>query len=203
VSATQLFVAIAVAWVAIGLATSVAMARRGHSLFSWWLLGALFGPLGVVLALDAARRVSSVRPRVRHPGAGTEGAVDVLAGVDGSEASRAAIRAAADLLGPRLRRLTLAAVVGYEAAADPREWDEEEAAGRLLDELREDLAVHDPDTVVLAGRPAEALAEQARAGGYDLLAVGARGRGASKAVLGSVASALARGRGVPVLIADA
>jgi len=55
----------------------------------------------------------------------------------------------------------------------------------------------------VSGSPADALGRLAEEGGYDLLAIGARGRGASKALLGSVATRLARGTGVPVFIARA
>lgn len=53
---------------------------------------------------------------------------------------------------------------------------------------------------LLCGPPAEALSEFARAGGYQLLVVGGRGRGLSKAVLGSTASALAASCSVPTMI---
>lgn len=46
-----------------------------------------------------------------------------------------------------------------------------------------------PETELLAGRPAEALGCFAAAGRYDLLAVGSRGRGLSRLLLGSVADA--------------
>jgi nucleotide-binding universal stress UspA family protein len=57
-----------------------------------------------------------------------------------------------------------------------------------------------PDAVLLEGKPADALARFAADGGYELIAVGRRGRGATKALLGSTAEALARGADIPVLI---
>jgi nucleotide-binding universal stress UspA family protein len=42
--------------------------------------------------------------------------------------------------------------------------------------------------------------KEAVEGGYDLLAVGRRGHGASKRLIGSTASRLAHGADVPVLI---
>lgn len=44
--------------------------------------------------------------------------------------------------------------------------------------------------MVLAGKPADALARHAADGHFDVLAVGWRGRGASKLVMGSVATQL-------------
>jgi nucleotide-binding universal stress UspA family protein len=60
----------------------------------------------------------------------------------------------------------------------------------------------DPETIVLAGRPATALLGYATSKDYDLLVVGSRGHGASKAVLGSVAATLVRAPELPVLVAS-
>ena len=72
-------------------------------------------------------------------------------------------------------------------------------------ELEKERRVAAPgaSTVLLRGQPAAALQEYARAASYQLLAVGTRGEGRSLAVLGSVASSLARGTDIPVLLADA
>jgi nucleotide-binding universal stress UspA family protein len=59
---------------------------------------------------------------------------------------------------------------------------------------------HEPDSVMLAGKPADALAAHAADGQFDVLAVGSRGRGASKLVMGSVATRLSSGSATPVLI---
>ena len=54
--------------------------------------------------------------------------------------------------------------------------------------------------VVLSGAPAEVLERYAADEGYDFVVVGPRGHGASKLVLGSVASRLSRGGVVPVIV---
>ena len=54
--------------------------------------------------------------------------------------------------------------------------------------------------IILSGRPADALTEFALRDGYELLVVGRRGRGASKAILGSTAAQLASAP-IPVLVA--
>lgn len=46
-------VAIGAVWMGIGVVLAVVMGRRGHSSFGWLVLGAVLGPLAVVLAIDA------------------------------------------------------------------------------------------------------------------------------------------------------
>jgi nucleotide-binding universal stress UspA family protein len=68
------------------------------------------------------------------------------------------------------------------------------ALARVPDELN-------PQTVLLQGRPAQALLEQVRSGGHDLVVIGSRGRGGVKAmVLGSVSQEVLHGSSVPVLV---
>ena len=57
-----------------------------------------------------------------------------------------------------------------------------------------------PERVVVFGSPARALSEYAAANGYSLVAVGRRGKGIAKALLGSTASALARDERTVALI---
>jgi len=44
------------AWLATGIIAGIAMGRRRHDQFPWWLLGVAFGPLLVPLALGAEGR---------------------------------------------------------------------------------------------------------------------------------------------------
>jgi nucleotide-binding universal stress UspA family protein len=201
-SVSGLFVAVVVTWFVIGLVLAVVMGRRGHAPFSWFVLGTLLGPLALVLALDAARRERRAAGPAPAPEPARAGGLAVLAGVDGSAESLAALDAACRILGPRIARLTLAGVVTYDAAESGLAV-EREAVGRALDEAAARAAALGPRTVVLVGRPDEALARYAAEGGYDLVVVGRRGRGRSRAVLGSVASRLAAGTPVPVLIGPA
>ena len=53
-STTQIFLLIAIVWITTGLAVTFVMGRRGHDLFNWGVLGAVFGPLVLFLAVDAA-----------------------------------------------------------------------------------------------------------------------------------------------------
>lgn len=201
-------VALAVAWLAVGAVVGVVEARRGY----WrhgWILTAVFGPLAVPLA-HQRRRSAVPGPVVLARGVPGTGTIDVLVGTDGSPASRAAAHQAVDLFGPRLRRITLATVIDRDSAAPhsasllhPEPWPEEVAARQLLAGEAADLAAttgRGPETVILAGNPAEALERHACDHGFQVLVVGCRGEGATKLILGSCASHLASGAAVPVLL---
>lgn len=203
-TATTALFAVLSAWLVIGAICSFVMARRGHDAWSWAALGALFGPLVVPLALAATKRDRETAPVVAvvHEGRQGAGSVVALVGVDGSPDAEAAACNTVRLLGPRLGRVILATVLDYDAA---REGDAGkvyvEEAARMLDDAASIFCGLDPDQVVLTGRPADALVEYAREQAVDVLAVGARGRGLSTALLGSVAARAVRQHDVPVLVA--
>jgi nucleotide-binding universal stress UspA family protein len=199
VRATDALLVIAAVWVAIGIATAIAMARRGHHPWTWFLIGASLGPLAIPIAVSAAVGGPRRAPRTVETGERGTGAIDVLIGIDGSDGSLAAARAADALFRSETGRIALASVIEVNAARTPSLRERER---RLTEALRAAAAgMHGvPTTVVLEGAPAEALERYALAEGYAVLVVGRRGRSMSKAVLGSVASTLARGCEVPVLI---
>lgn len=194
-------VAVAGVWLAIGLGLSRVMGKRGHDAFAWFVLGMLVGPLAVVLALEAWRHGESPRPaRLGYagPAPGGGGPVDLLVGYDGSLESGAAIEAAQDMLGDRLGRLTVATVVPYDAGRAV-----ERTAMVSLERQAGRAGAQTPEFEVLHGRAASSLRRRAAQGGYNLLAVGTRGAGVSKAIFGSAASELASQTTVPVLLVGA
>jgi nucleotide-binding universal stress UspA family protein len=205
VTTAQIILLIAAVWLVTAVVVTLVMGRRGHDLFNWAVLSVIFGPLAILLAIDAVRREprAAAAPKRIHAGSRGPGSVRVLVGIDSSAESNAALRHAVELLGERIGVLTLAAVIDYDAAQTSRPWGVEADAERTLERSAAEVTAFDPETIVLAGAPATALAEHATTEGYDLLVIGSRGHGASKAVLGSVASKLVRHPGLPVLIAGA
>jgi nucleotide-binding universal stress UspA family protein len=194
-------IAIALGWAAIGLLLSIAMGRRGHDSFGWLVTGTLLGPLAIVLAIDARRRAEVLQPaslRQGPPAIPSSGPVDVLVGFDGSPESRAAIEAVPVLLGDRLGRLTVATVVPYGEIRK-----QEQLATKALRTLEGRAAGIECDLELLHGQPASALSQYAAEGGYKLIAVGTRGSGITKAILGSAATQLAESSTVPVLLVTA
>jgi nucleotide-binding universal stress UspA family protein len=94
----------------------------------------------------------------------------------------------------RLGRLTVATVVPFDGGAD-----EERAALAALDTEKQRLASLAPGLEVLKGHPATALIARANEDGYDLVAIGTRGRGGAH-LFGSTAAELARTSKIPVLL---
>jgi len=182
-------------WLSIGVVLSIVMARRGHLGVGWGALGAMLGPLAVVAAMGTARHEKEEQPAVVVPTLALGGPVDVVVGIDGSPECRMAVQRVVSLFGRRLGRLCLATVVPYEDV--PAHTDsalaELHRRGRLS-------GVIGTGEELLHGPPAQALAEFAQSGGYHILAVGSRGKGLSKSIVGSTATALAANSPVPVLI---
>jgi nucleotide-binding universal stress UspA family protein len=199
-----LLVVLIIAWVVIGLVAGIVMGRRGHNAFGWAVIGCVLGPLVVPVALSSIRGDRETRSVTLAPGAPGSGRIDVLVGIDGSVESHAAVGAVVALLGDRIRNLTLAAVLDQEALRPNWTTDDQASAESTLAEAARTVAATDlgivPQTVLLAGAPARALLERATSTGADLIAIGTRGRGASTAVLGSVATKLAANTEVPVLV---
>lgn len=185
-------------WVVEAFVLGYVMGRRGYEGFAWTVVGMALGPIAVVVALYYVRRPPSREPVVLHLGRHGRGHVDVLVGVDGSPESIAAIRHARALLGSRIGRLTIATVVAVDATPD-----NEHRARHLLQDAAAEAGGLDPNIVVLRGSPVVSLRHYAETLGYELIAVGTRGEGRTHALVGSVATGLSRGRGVPVLLVDA
>jgi len=197
-----IFAVFITAWVLIGLATGVWMARRGHDP-RWTLIAVILGPLFVPVAYERVER----RPRsvASAPIAmwGTEppetGNLRVMVGIDGSVESDHALRVARRLFGPGGGVLELVAVVSYDDGGTDESEALHVARQRLAGAV--DAAEDVPaGMAVLAGPAGESLrwfAEERRA---DVLVVGRRGRGMSTRILGSVAEHLTGHCAVPVLV---
>lgn len=190
-------------WLLCGLAIALVMHRLGHSLGKWVIL-AFMGPLLALFAMSEQEQESEAVPKPLREGEAKADGAKVLVGIDGSDESRTALETVISLFGGTLGRITLASVIDYETALYPDTSDKPEMQARhLLDRARAHLrSEYDVNafTVLLTGEPALALVEQARREGDEVIVVGSRGRGLSKKLLGSVATRLAQGSTVPVLM---
>lgn len=196
--ASDILLLLGAVWVTVGVVTSVLMGRRGHDAFGWLVIGTVLGPLSIPIALRSIRDERMARAQQIEAGGRGGGAIDVLVGMDGSAEALDAARRAGELLADRVDRFVLAGVIGHEGPAGG--WSRQADAVAGLRSMANDLPVRDPGIVVLEGRPADALARYAAEEDFALIVVGRRGRGASKAILGSTARRLSERPGVPVLL---
>jgi len=186
------------------LAVVLVMYRRGHREGSWLLVGAVLGPLVLPIAVERVRRDPRRLERRGEPGVGSAPGRGpcVLIGVDGSPESEEAVRAAVRLVTPIAGRVVLATVVSADAGDGGRD-DELASARDLLSRHRDGLpdGTAPVEAQIVAGQPAAALLDLADTEDADLIVVGRRGRGLSRAVLGSAASTLSTSARCPVLLA--
>ena len=199
--------AVVLLWTAEALLLARWMARHGHDLALWLVLGLVMGPLAVGLAFMAsteadlrARRASKPSPQARR------GPIDVLVGLDGSPQSEAALAAALELFESRLGRVTVVSVIDLDLGQDPatREIADHLTLGPSRDRLERlaETGVRINSTVV-AGRASQELARLAAEGSYDAVIVGARGHGLSELLVGSTVEELLRISPIPVLVGPA
>ena len=113
----------------------------------------------------------------------------IVVGYDGSDSSRRALDAAADLVGYG-STLSVVTVQTGEIGRDVPRAAREHLQGRHVE-----ARYHEP-----AGEPAEQLVEAAETLGADLVVVGRRNRGPLRALLGSVSSRVVRRAPCDVLV---
>lgn len=188
-------VGVAAAWVLTGVLLAVLMRRRGHHLGAWLALGVALGPFAVPLAMERLREHPSTPHASEMPGD-----FDLLVGVDGSAESIAALHDALRLLGERLTSVTVATVLDHDERDRPESDDLRAAARRMLEDTARLIQGHDVRSEILYGRADEALIAYAQTAGAEVIAVGARGHGASRTLFGSTAERLVGRSPVPVLV---
>ena len=195
-------VAFLVVWFGTGVITGLWLARRGHDI-RWIPIALVLGPIFVPIALERADRGGPRRVSKGDDDASSSAAAGprVLVGWDGSTEAAAALEAAQRLFGAG--ELVLAEVVPYEAAEDPEQAVVSSADAELnAVAAKIGPAARPPRHEVLVGAAGEALARRAEQLEADVIAVGRRGRGLSRLLLGSVSSYLLEHSSVPVLIVD-
>ncbi len=191
---------VAAVWVAIGLVCAFVMRRRGHDFYVWLALGTVLGPLVIPLAVERARfhgvhdRQSRIIPTPPPTG------LDLVAGVDGSEESLAAVRSALDLFGDTLTSLTLVTVLDFDSESSAAGSEPRVEAQEMLDRAAAGTGLDFVRTEILYGRADRALAEFARTHGAELIVVGARGHGATEALFGSITGKLVGSCEVPIYV---
>jgi hypothetical protein len=82
-------------WLATGIAAGIAMGRRRHDQFPWWLLGVAFGALMVPLLLGTECRGDVTDSASSYPAA-HDPPVPAIVGIDDSKEAAAVLTATLD-----------------------------------------------------------------------------------------------------------
>ncbi|MFZ5468611.1 MAG: universal stress protein, partial [Myxococcota bacterium] len=134
----------------------------------------------------------------------------ILVAVDGSDASLAGVRLAAEIARGMQAPLELVYVCApnllpadvYAGVIAKIEAEEKTFARMLLERAQGEAKGVTSSQVMLSGSPAEAIADHAERSDASMVVVGSRGRGAvQRVLLGSVADRLVRVCKRPVLVA--
>ena len=202
-----LFEAIAV-WLVIVLVTMLIVTylalRWGRDPFGWLLLSAAMGPVAIVALIgirqsDVKRRTAPPRPAPRSTGRSR-----VLIACDGSPVGLAMARHLTSIQPGGVEAIVFA-VLPHEArpTADPRSQTDyqervQHSTRLMLEALRE--AGIEARTVVAFGAPGEEIVRVADTEQADLVIVGRRGAGLSRALLGSTSNYVLKHATRPVTV---
>lgn len=186
--------------------------RWGRDPFGWLLIGAVIGPIGLILLLvEHGRDAGGARPRIQGPGAGVPPSKSgVLIAVDGSAMSEQAVEYVVEHFGASLEEVSVVGVLPIERAAgaateegSPRKTLLEEEIERYLGTACSTLrkAGIACKSVIRFGEPAGEILELARETDCGLIVLGRRGRGkAAKLLLGSVSEKVTKEAPCPVTV---
>ena len=210
----ELFVTIWLGFNLIFAALSAFLASRwGRDPFGWLFIGAVLGPIALVLlVLENQRDMRTSRPSLASPGARTRGGGGprVLIAVDGSQMSEQAVQYVVEHFDASLQEVSVVGVLPIERAegaaleeGSPRNTLLEEEIERILgtscSALREaGIACR---SVVRFGDTAEEILKLAGELDCNLIVMGRRWRGkAAKLLLGSVSGKVTKEAPCPVTV---
>lgn len=204
------FLEIIVPWLIIVLVTMIVMSylalRWGRDPFGWLLLSAVLGPIAIV-ALIGTRSADVERQRL--PVRGTpraEGRTRIIVGSDGSTASTRIARHIVREMNQH-SEVVLVCVLPLEAEPGTSEQAQRDLDARVAEMTGATLEALSAGglkarTVVVFGHPGEEIVRLAEREQADLIVVGRRGAGLSRALLGSVSDHVVQHATRPVLVLD-
>jgi nucleotide-binding universal stress UspA family protein len=196
--------------VVVSMLIVIVLAQRwGRDPFGFALLAAVVGPIAII-ALIGTRSADRKAPHTFEGGAAPAASrrQPVLVAVDGSESAKRAADAVVRLNDQRAEVVVLT-VLPREAQAratgsPPQVQEHQREIDRLtrdaLDALRS--AGMQTRVVVGYGVPGEEIVEGAAEENAEIIVVGRRGAGLSKALLGSSSNYVVEHAGVPVVVVD-
>jgi nucleotide-binding universal stress UspA family protein len=191
------------------LAASWLSLRWGHDPFGWAFLAAVLGPIALIALVGTHQsdlKLPAPFERITNAGRHAAGAPRTLLGIDGSEESARAARYVASTH-PAGSEVTIVTVLPREARPPegdrPAQQAHEREVAQITRAAQEALrsASVTPRVVVGFGSPGEEIVRCAGEEAADVIVIGRRGAGLTKALLGSVSDYVVKhaGRNVTVV----
>jgi len=191
------------AWAATGVSLALLFRRLGHNFLVFATLGVALGPLVVLLIADSTRRADIVPEVIRRGRENPSGSIDVLIGLDGSDACLQSTVTAFEILRPIVRNLRLATVLDLETARAPKSFQTDEERIAHLHRAATVFDWGEPELVVLGGSADRALIDHGSNENVDLIVVSHRRHHLSALLLGSTVARLARRADLALMIGPA
>jgi nucleotide-binding universal stress UspA family protein len=183
-------------WVIGGLVGYYYMVRHAHPSLVWLLIGIGLGPFALLVFME---RVEGETPLVVSGGRPRRGPMEIVVGTDGSPQAGSAAEEAGRLFAGDDYCVVLCEVIDFDAQVDTASSAALHARERL-DGVAARLGAAHVDTELVAGAPVEALRSVADRRAATAIVVGARGKGLSPRLLGSVSEGLIARSRCPVLV---
>lgn len=189
------------AWSLCGLAIAVLAGRRGHNLWLFAAMGLAYGPLTIVLVWVTSRGRGHVPAFIAEGEPWhADGWLEVLIGLDGTEAAIEAVEPMLEKFGPAIRALHLASVVDHEITDSPDAFEADDERLAYLADAAERFGVPGATEVLLGGKADVELTSYAEAHDIDVIVIGHRTRPLNRALRGSTLTGMARHSEVPILV---
>ena len=193
------FLAVLAVWGLSGLIIAALLARHGHNFWLYAVLGLGYGPFLVAIWLGAAQKPGATLVAAGRP-VNPSGWIDVLVGLDGSEAAVESTSKVLDTLGPAIRRIRFASALDYELTNAMNKFELDDHRRDHLRDAATDLGYPEAELALVSGQPDKALVAHAMENDLNLLVVAHRRNPNIGAVRGSTVGRLARNAEVAVLI---
>lgn len=192
-------VAVAV-WSSLGVAISIAFRRQGHNFLLYAAIAIWLGPLVALIMASVRRHQEHAPVRILRANGHGSGWIDVLIGVDGSEASIVSVREVMLMLGSAVGRVRVVSALDRETANSPTFFENDDELERHLVTTAARIGYPDAELAFVSGRADRALVEHATEGEFDLLVVAHRSNRLRGFFFGSTVERLARSATVSLII---
>lgn len=197
----NVFLAALAVWGVSGLIIAALLSRHGHNFWLYAVLGLGYGPFLVAIWLSSSRDEPPSATIVATGGpANEQGWIDVLVGLDGTDAAVHSTGQVLETLRPAIRRIRFASALDHELINALNKFELDDHRRDHLSRVSRELGFPNAELALVSGQPDKALVAHAVENELHLLVVAHRRHPNIGAVRGSTVARLARNARIPVLI---